>query len=421
LLLFAAKFTGTVIVAGLVCVSPICGQSGRVTVPKPGPTQSSGKQPNADQNNDAAAKGKTKAVAQKALAVTQLSVEIQYYPGPSQAHIVVDRAEKHWIWFSRFERVPGWVSPSNSLPPSAVKINAQQAEEGVRVWVSVLSGKVQEEEKQISSYILREGDKVVAKELADVGVVPFELKIISLTGSVAYVPEFKSKSPAIELVSIQPNLSAVPTLNLVLRNVSSKPVQALEVLTVLDNVPGLMMMPEGKEGEALILPGGTYQLTMGLKNRSIPNASGFTIETPPGQIIEVATAMFADGSYEGNSDYALTFVGYVKGRKSQLARVIALLEAANDATGVKALQNDLSSLDLEADPQSVQELLRQFPQEQRIQHVQTAVQVGMRHIRAEAVKDISEFEIHSRFQEADAFNAWLTSARQRYKTWLARM
>src|SRR5262249_53440422 len=153
--------------------------------------------------------------------VTQLAVEIEYNPGPSHAQIVVDRAEKHWIWFGRFARVPGWVAPANSLPLNAVKITAQQSEEGVRVWVSVLLGKVLEDEKQVTSYILHEGDKVTAKELTDVGVVPFELKIVTLAGAIPYVPDFKSKSSAVELASIQPEYSAIPTLRLVLRNVSA--------------------------------------------------------------------------------------------------------------------------------------------------------------------------------------------------------
>jgi hypothetical protein len=119
---------------------------------------------------------------------------------------VVEPAEKHWIWFGRFSRVPGWTEPPNSPHVAAVKVNAQQAEEGVRVWVSVLLGKLHEGEKQVSSYVLREGDTITANELADVGVVPFELKVVRLAASVSYVPEFKSKAPSIELVSIQPNL-----------------------------------------------------------------------------------------------------------------------------------------------------------------------------------------------------------------------
>ena len=80
------------------------------------------------------------AIAQTSATPTHLAVQIRYYPGQSPAHIVVEPAEKHWIWFGRFPRIAGWREPPNSLPLKAVKVNAQQSEEGVRVWVSVLLG-----------------------------------------------------------------------------------------------------------------------------------------------------------------------------------------------------------------------------------------------------------------------------------------
>src|SRR6185503_6507789 len=100
------------------------------------------------------------ATAQTTAPVTQLAVEVRYFPGPSTAHIVVDQTEKHWIWFGRFARVANWAPPVNSLPLMAVIVNAQEAEAGVRVWVSVFRGKIHEEEQQISSYLLREGEAV---------------------------------------------------------------------------------------------------------------------------------------------------------------------------------------------------------------------------------------------------------------------
>ena len=425
LLPFARPISTATVVTVTLCLlglsSTILGQPGRVAPPKADPTESNTNKETSNRTVQPATTNDPKAVAPKAPTVTDLAVEVQYNPGPSHAYIVVDRAEKHWIWFGRFARVDGWVAPASSERVSAVKINAQQAEEGVRVWVSVLSGQVLENEKQISSYVLREGERVAAKELTDVGVVPFELKTVRLAGAVAYVPDFKSKSRSIELASIRPNFSALPSLQLVLRNVSSKSVRAVEVLTVVNGVRDLMMMPQGKDDDALIPPGGTYEVKVALKSRHVPNADGYSIETQPNQSIEIAMATFDDGSYEGNSDYAMTFLGYVKGRKAQLARVIDLLDAASGTTDVTTLKNKLSALNLEADPQAVQSLLQQFPQEKRSNHVQIPVQVGMRRIRDEVLNDLSQFELHSRFLEADAFNTWLGSARQRYKAWLARL
>ena len=389
------------------------------------------------------------AIAQTSATPTRLAVEIRN-PGQPPAHIVVEPAEKHWIWFGRFPRVAGWTEPPNSLPLKAVKINAQQAEEGVRVWVSVLLGKVLEDEKQISSYLLREGDTISAKELADVGVVPFDFKVVRLAASVPYVPEFKSKSPSIELASIQPNFSALPRVQLVLRNVSSKPVHAVEVVTVSEGVACLLSMRQGKEGEALIPPGGTFEMTASLKTKYNAGANEYSIETPPNQSMEVATAVFSDGSYEGESVYAMTFLGYQKGRKAQLERVIDLLEkAAKGTNDAAALRDKLSALNVDADPAAVEKLDEQFPQLKQIQpaptstqvgtpgngdlrtsiqvstrprgDARTAIEVGMRAMRDEVRTDFAQFEIHQRYSGPHALDSWLASATQRYKAWLSRL
>jgi hypothetical protein len=360
------------------------------------------------------------AIAQTSATPTRLAVEIRN-PGQPPAHIVVEPAEKHWIWFGRFPRAAGWTEPPNSLPVTAVNINAQQAEDGVRVWVSVFLGKIHEDEKQIGSYLLREGETTSAKELAEVGVVPFEFKVVRLAASVPYVPEFKSKSPSIELVSIQPNFSALPRVQLVLRNVSSKPVHAVEVVTVSGGVACGLTMRQGKEGEALIPPGGTFEMTASLKTKYAEGANEYSIETPPNQLIEVATAVFSDGSYEGESDYALTFRGYQTGRKAQLGRVIDLLEKTAKGTGdAAALRQKLSALTVDADPAAVEALHQQFPQQQ-IERARTAIQVGMRSMRDDVLMDLAQFEIHERYSRPNALDSWLASATQRYQAWLSRL
>jgi hypothetical protein len=362
------------------------------------------------------------ASAQTSAAPTQLALEIRYYPGQPPAHLTVQPSAKRGIWFGRFPPVAGWTAPANSLPVTAVNISALQAEEGVRVWVSVFLGKIHEEEKQVSSYVLREGDTITANELANVGVVPFEFKVVRLSASIGYVPAFRSKAPSIELVSIQPNFSTIPTVQMVLRNVSSKPVHALHVQTSQGGRLLLAHNEQGKEGEALIPPGGTFEFTARLATQSVNGPNGNTPETLPDQTMEIATAVFADGSYEGDSDKAMAFLGFQKGRKTQLGQLIDLLEkAANGTIEPSSLKDKVAALTIDADPAATEELHRQFPQEKQIENVMTVIQIGMRGMRDEALKDLSQFELRSRYSGPNAFNSWLTSAKQRYQAWLSRL
>jgi hypothetical protein len=66
-------------------------------------------------------------------------------------------------------------------------------------------------------------------------------------------------------------------------------------------------------------------------------------------------------------------------------------------------------------------LHRQFPQEKQIDNVRTVIQIGMQGLRDAVLKDLGQFELHSRYSEANAFNLWLTSAKNRYQTWLSRL
>jgi hypothetical protein len=173
-------------------------------------------------------------------------------------------------------------------------------------------------------------------------------------------------------------------------------------------------------------------------------ANEYSIQTPPNQLIEAATAVFGDGSYEGDSDYAMTFLGYQKGRKAQLGRVLNLLEKANGTNDVSSLKDKLSALNVDADPATVEELDKQFPQLKQIQRTanqvgmrgasgtiqvgargkgdpRTAIEVGMRAMRDEVLKDLSQFEIHNRYSGVNALDPWLKSATQRYKAWLSRL
>jgi hypothetical protein len=366
---------------------------------------------------------------------TQLALEVRFYPNEAPAYQLVHPTLKRESWYARFPRVSNSAAAANSLPVTAVSINSQQAEDGVRVWVSVYLGKLHEEQKQVGSYVLREGESVTAKELADVGVVPFEIKLVRLSPSSGQPPQFQSKAPSIELVTIQPNFTTLPTVQLVVRNVSTKPVQALEVQTSQAGRRRNALMPQGKEGEALIPPGGTFELTAPLASPAVLGANGYSPQVLPDQTVTIATAVFGDGSYEGDRHNALAFLGFQKGRKSQLGRILKIISEAQEGTNDLAwLKAQVEHLNLEADQADIEDLSRQFPpgtmiedpsvksgtRPLNLEDIKTVIQLGMK-VRDEVLKDITQFEIRSRHAEPGVFKPWLESSKARYQAWLSRL
>lgn len=357
---------------------------------------------------------------------SQLALEVHFYGNQTPAYQMVPESSQAGAWYGRFGRVSGWTPPANSLPVTAVNIKSLKAEDGVRVWVSVFLGQLHEEERKVSAYVLHEGDTVTVQELTQVGVVPFEIKIVRLAASVGEPPQLRSQAKSIEAVSMQPNFSARPSYEVILHNTSDKAVSALQVQTLQGNRPQLSTMPQGKEGQALILPGGTFKMTMLLADRATPAPNGYAPQILPNQTIEISAAIFDDGSFEGATSPAMAFTGFQKGRKIQLRRVVDVLQSAlnseaNAPIDSASLKNAVLALDLVADSGSVEDLHGKFPQEAQTERVKHVIELGMKGIRDDVINNITQFELHNRRADASAFNSWLTEARDRYQAWLSRL
>jgi hypothetical protein len=362
---------------------------------------------------------------QKAFESTELALEVHFYPKEPPAYQATASTSRNGAWYTRFGHIPRWVQPPNTLAVTAVNIRSEMAEDGVRIWVSVFLGQLHEQEKAVASYILRVGEKTTVKDLAQVGVEPFEIAVVRLTPSVAGAPRFISKASSIEVVTMQPNFSTFPSYNVVVRNVSMKSVKALQVRVLQEGRFRNGSMPQGKEGKPLALPAGTYEFTTRVATRTMPAPDGYRPVILPDQVIEISTAVFDDDSFEGESDDAVAFLAFQKGRKIQLARVVDLLQKSLDSasTTVDSLRAEVAGLEIEADSLAVQELLNSLSNAANIdrQQLKIKIQIGMKGLRDNVLEDISQFQLRNRHQGPGAFHDWLAASRDRYRDWLGRL
>ncbi|HXI24365.1 MAG TPA: hypothetical protein VNG71_10930 [Pyrinomonadaceae bacterium] len=356
---------------------------------------------------------------------TQLALEVQFYPNVAPGYQVVSPDKRTWSWWGRFAQVPGWKQPTDWPAASAVNINSELAEDGVRVWVSVYLGEMHEQEKDVASYVLHEREKQTVRELADVGVVPFEIKLVRVNLSAIEPPAFKSNAKSIELVSMRPLLATMPSFEVVVRNVSSKNVLAFRQKIFQSARMQIMGMPQGKEGQALIPPGGTYSFNARIATRATPGADGYTPVVLPDQVIVISTAVFDDGTFEGESDAAIEFVAFQKGRSIQLARAIGLLEKASTskdsvASSVALLRQQVGALPFEVDAAAVQEVRAKVsvPDGRDVKHL---IEVSMKGTRDELLNDVVQFQLHNRRTDSAALVEWLATTKERYQAWLNRL
>ncbi len=360
---------------------------------------------------------------------TNLVVEVYYYPNEPPAYMVVApvNSPPGGSWFGRFRQLPGWQVPAGALPVTAVDIKTLLTGNDVRVSISVFMGRLHEQEKSVAVYSLREGEKLRVRELAQFGVEPFELALVRVAPANAELPQFVSKAPSIELVTIQANLSTLPSHRLVLRNVSGKNVRAIMVRTVQNRNIKTSGMRQGKEGNPLIPAGSIAEITERAITRATASPGGYKPVTPENQTIEISTAIFEDGSYEGEADTAARYRSFLKGQKAQLIRVAALFQKAseNSESGPRnlldSLRNDVAQLKTDADPADVQELLNEFPAFPKKVELKEAIESEMFYLRKDVLDDISRFQVQHPTFDSNFLQAWLAASKQRYADWLSRL
>lgn len=363
---------------------------------------------------------------------TNLVLEVYYYPNERPAYLIVPppNSDPRGGWYGRFQRVPGWTPAAGSHPVHAVNIKSVLIGDDVRLWVSVFVGeKFDEQEKDIAVYTLREGEKVRVEKLTQFGVNPFELVLVRVAPAITNLPQVISKAKSLELVTIQGNLSTLPSYRLAVRNLSSKNVVALMIRVLQDNRTQISSMPQGKEGSPLILAGGVSEFNEQAETRASAVPGGYKPVTLTNQTIEISTAVFEDGSFEGEIEPAITFRSFVKGRKIELGRMVGVFDKAlqddpsDPSTALDRLSNDLAALEVVAWPSVVHEVLNEFPSLTKTseERLKNAIEIAMIGIRKEAPEEIQRFRRGTLNLDSNSFHAWLLASRQRYADWLARL
>jgi hypothetical protein len=362
---------------------------------------------------------------------TNLVLEVYYLQNGPPAYIVVPPAnsEPEGMWSLRFRRLPGWKTPAGSLPVRAVNVQTIQAGDHVRVWVSVFVGlKGLEQENSIAVYSLREGEKITAGEVSKVGVEPFEIALVRVGLGGGNLPPVISKAKSIELVTIQGNLSTLPSYRVALRNLSTKNVSALFIRVGQDRNQ-ITNMPQGEDGGPLILAGAVSEFDEPAVTTAAATPGGYAPLPAVNQTIEISTAVFDDGSFEGEIGPAILFRGFVKGRKIQLGRLVELFQTAlqdnrtEPPSALELLGNNIAALGIKADPVAVEEAMGEFPDLKKGSEprLRSPIEIAMTGIRKGALDEVQRFRNSNPKVDLNSFRAWLTESRKRYETWLSRL
>jgi hypothetical protein len=361
---------------------------------------------------------------------THLALEIHLFPDQKPAYAVVQPAGSapQGMWTPRFRRIQNWQTPAGALPVSEVFFKSVVAGDVVRVWVSVFVGR-HEQEKPVTSFTLHDGEKTTVSELTGFGLEPVEVALIRLVPNIANPAQVVSNAGSIQVVALQAKFATLPTRRLTLRNLSSKNVSALMVRLLQGGRPKLSSLPQGKEGEPLIVAGGTLELDEATGFQATLTPEGYLPDNSDDQIIEIQTAVLTDGSFEGDIEPAKEFRAFVKGRKIQLKKVADLFqkmlteEPLDAGVAIETLKQEVVELKIDPEPTAIAEVYREFPTlDPRLRiSVSRPIQVAMTGIRRQVLEDINEFQVSHRTLDHGLFHQWLLDSERRCEAWFSRL
>jgi hypothetical protein len=348
---------------------------------------------------------------------TGFALEVTYFEGRKPAYEPVQRArlpKGEGSWFGLFGHVRGWQLPAGAPPVGAVRVVPYLDGDAVSVNFSVLRGEFLDVEDTVGTVTLRENEVTSVEALRDFGVEPFKIKLIRVSPQPSEVPAVINKTKLIEVVGIEAVVSTFPCYKLTLHNLSDKDIRALRVYVMRDGKVGLSSTKQGDDGQPLVKAGGFGEVREILPTRAESTAAGYSPAAPGAHQIVIASVIFEDGTYEGEAASAANYQGYVVGKRTELTRIVPILDNALATSASKeAIRAQLSQQSYAFDNGEFAALVTKFPGVDRAE-LKTSVDVAIHLLRKEVLDELD------RAATGD-FRACLERMRDRYSDWLARL
>jgi hypothetical protein len=323
-------------------------------------------------------------------------------------------------WYARFKRM-GHDSATNLPTVNAVRVVSHLQGELVRVTVSVLRGRFLEVEKQVGSYSIREGEQIETNELTEVGIAPFTIRVIRMPTTGTNPPRIVNRTKSLEVVGLEGVVSNFPQYKITAHNSSAKSVRALFLRSGPDVTAPLSTYHQGRDGENVFAPGGYSDFLMRLPLDADLQGGSYRPNVASNYQIVIATAIFEDGSYEGELGPAQMFLSFEVGRKLALEHLNSLIDQALNSDRVPEpaefalVVNDFS---YEVQQNDLAALSRTFPRSNP-QEMKSGVEIALNGMKKELLDGIKAFE--KRAASKESFREWLLGSKERYSTWLARI
>jgi hypothetical protein len=358
------------------------------------------------------------------------SLGLQLFTGNSQQPQYVDAPADGGatLWFNHFKRLPDWKEPAGVMPIMAVRLLRQTKGERVYVRFTIHRGvKFYETEEFVAEYLAGLGEGHTVNELKNFGVEPFRFNVVRREEVAPHELGVGNLTHSVEVLSAEVrDEKKSPLVRLMLKNHSRKRVMSLKVEVLKGSWTLTTGWPLGREGHALIGPGETFELRQPLGGGGFETSGGYVPVMPDG--VRVASALFSDGSYEGETEAAAKSAAHYVGYRIQLARLLDLIRPALRASEAKVptalsdFREKVRALESEADAATIGAAFDAFPglEERKRAEIESAVEVAMSWLRRDLLVALDQLEKRDA-GDGTYFRAWLKGRRDTFEQWLERL
>ncbi|PYS93481.1 MAG: hypothetical protein DMF64_04560 [Acidobacteria bacterium] len=280
-------------------------------------------------------------------------------------------------------------------------------------------------EQQVAALTLRTNERAEVREVARFGLNPFSVGVVKVLGATASKPRVNSRVQSISVEKLEANMLPEP-YRLTLKNNSSKDVLAIQYNTYKNGQFLFLKWLGMGLPRPLIKAGEVYRLEALSEAHTCADPDGYR----PAQSnrLDIVSAVFTDGSYEGEPGLAALLRGVALGNKKHLGRVVATLnnlsenEKSIPAVVIYQLRYLAEGIDETADSYIVDELENSLPPlgPEATFALPNFIRAGQHDVKTNLLIDAQQLEdISNKTQKAKAMNVWLTQTKAKYEHWLA--
>jgi len=177
-------------------------------------------------------------------------------------------------------------------------------------------------DQPFADFTLRTNERVEVGGLDRFGFGSFRVGVVRVNRETSEKPFVSSGAASVEVDKIEPG-GGPGTYRLTLRNNSKKDILAVQYNASKNYKFLFLKWFENAQSTPLVKSGEVYKFDVATEDQQCGDADGYSLLQV--SEIQIASVVFADGSYEGDSGLAALIRGQASGNKEQLERIVATL------------------------------------------------------------------------------------------------